>query len=427
METRPLGRHAPTRFLGSMMLMLALAAGCDAPESVDVPDAAAAADSGGAAKVAESARAPKPSMSASAVPGDGPAFKALSERTQAARLERFVSMVKGASEPDADFFSDNLVSNETSYLHVAGDLSARVPHGGAYIGVGPEQSFSYLAELSPKVAYIVDIRRDNLRLHLFYKAAFEASTSRASFVALMLGRPAPAEAPDEGDVTAILERATKAAATEETFTAAHAELKRRIDAWGLSLSTLDQKRIRDIHHAFFADQLQLRFSLKEANGRKYPTLGEVFTATDLRGDMRGFLAKKATFETVRKLEFEHRVIPVVGDFAGDSAMPAIARRLKDDGDAVDVFYVSNVEQYLLDPTVWSKWRRNVAALPKSEGAVFLRAWLDQGRAHPRQQKGHRTATFLARMDTFEQSQKERPYPSWWAIANDGVIGDAPGP
>lgn len=417
-----------------MALLLAFTAACDGPEAqtpdgeVDATPAAAAA-SGKAGQSAASVRAPKPDLSASASPNDDANARALAEKAQAARLERFVSVVKGASEPDADFFSDNLVSNETSYLHVASDLAARAPHGGAYVGVGPEQNFSYLAELSPKVAYIVDIRRDNLRLHLLYKAAFEASTTRASFVALMLGHApvAAADGKDEGDVAAVLAAATRSAATEETFAAAHDELKKRMDAWGLDLAKVDQKRIRDIHHAFFKDQLDLRFSLKEANGRKYPTLGEVLGATDRAGEMRGFLAKKQSFDTVRKLEIEHRVIPVVGDFAGDAAMPAVAKRLKDDGDTVDVFYVSNVEQYLFEPAVWTKWRRNVAALPKSKDAVFLRAWLDQGRAHPRQQKGHRTASFLASMDAFEQGQKDRPYPSWWAVANDGVLGDAPGP
>ena len=33
------------------------------------------------------------------------------------------------------------------------------------------------------------------------------------------------------------------------FAAAHDELKKRMDAWGLDLSKLDQKRIRDIHQA----------------------------------------------------------------------------------------------------------------------------------------------------------------------------------
>ena len=51
-----------------------------------------------------------------------------------------------------------------------------------YLGVGPEQNFTYIAALKPKMAFIVDVRRGNLQLHLMYKALFELSSDRADFV-----------------------------------------------------------------------------------------------------------------------------------------------------------------------------------------------------------------------------------------------------
>ena len=44
--------------------------------------------------------------------------------------------------------------------------------GGAYIGVGPDQNFSYIAAIRPDVVFIVDVRRDNLLLHLLFKSLF---------------------------------------------------------------------------------------------------------------------------------------------------------------------------------------------------------------------------------------------------------------
>lgn len=103
----------------------------------------------------------------------------------------FGALVNRLSEPGGYFDSDNLVSNETSYLHVLGALRREGVRGGAYLGVGPEQNFSYLAEIEPAIAFIVDIRRDNLLLHLLLKAIFAAAHNRLDYLALLYGRPPP--------------------------------------------------------------------------------------------------------------------------------------------------------------------------------------------------------------------------------------------
>jgi hypothetical protein len=391
---------------------LVTAVGCEGPTS---PTVEATASAGGG----RDEGAPVPSAASEARAPAAPPVDVAAE--QEARRVRFVERVEGLSEPDAEFFSDNLVSNETSFLHVADELPALAPRGAAYVGVGPEQNFSYIAMLEPRVAYVVDIRRDNLRLHLLYKAAFELGRTRADFLALMLGRPATAPSAASDDVTAVVRAATAAPATAESFAAAHAALSERIGSWGLRLAPAERKRVEAIHRRFFDDQLDLRFSLKEANGRRYPTLGEMLAATDRKGKARGFLADERSYQAVATLQREHRIIPVVGDFAGDKAMPGVAAALARDGEKLGAFYVSNVEQYLLEPAVWARWRRNVAAFPRAEAAVFIRAWLDQGRAHPRQMAGHRTATLVASIDGFEAAQLERPYGSWWAIASDAML------
>src|SRR5262245_23980367 len=86
------------------------------------------------------------------------------------------------SEPDGNFRSDNLVSNEMYMQRVIPELVRVAKPGRAYLGVGPEQNFTYIAAVKPAIAFIIDIRRGNLRLHLMYKALFELSADRAEFV-----------------------------------------------------------------------------------------------------------------------------------------------------------------------------------------------------------------------------------------------------
>src|SRR5215471_15859808 len=81
----------------------------------------------------------------------------------------FWEMITGFSEEGGTFRYENLVSNETSYQRIIPSLK-RVIRGDAYIGVGPEQNFTYIAAIDPKISFIVDIRRQNMLELLMYKA-----------------------------------------------------------------------------------------------------------------------------------------------------------------------------------------------------------------------------------------------------------------
>lgn len=71
----------------------------------------------------------------------------------------FTRLVQTLSEEGGYFFSDNFTSNEDSYLTVVDKMKELGATGGAYIGVGPEQNFTYIAKVRPRIAFIVDIRR----------------------------------------------------------------------------------------------------------------------------------------------------------------------------------------------------------------------------------------------------------------------------
>ena len=113
--------------------------------------------------------------------------------TLPARLSNaeFWRLSTSLSEPNGYFRSDNLLSNEIYFQYQVPDLVARARQGGVYLGVGPEQNFTYIAALKPKIVFITDIRRGNLWTQLMYKALFELSETRAEFVSRLLSRPRP--------------------------------------------------------------------------------------------------------------------------------------------------------------------------------------------------------------------------------------------
>src|SRR6185312_13758527 len=117
-----------------------------------------------------------------------PAALSLPERLTDAE---FWELSQSLSEPNGSFRSDNLLSNEMWLQYVIPDLLSVNKPGRVYMGVGPEQNFTYIAALKPAMVFIVDVRRGNLDLHLMYKALFEMSADRAEFVSRLFSKARP--------------------------------------------------------------------------------------------------------------------------------------------------------------------------------------------------------------------------------------------
>ena len=352
-----------------------------------------------------------------------PSATSVTPATAPPAIAPFRELVTTLSEADAHFFSDNYVSNETSYLQVAPQLAKTARRGRAYIGVGPEQNFTYIALTRPTIAFVVDIRRENMLLHLLYKSIFDEATTRSHFLSLLVGRPYEATSAPAADaaLAAVISHAERVAPDEAKFSASHQRMVERIETtYGIPLDAADKKTLETTHRAFFAGQLDIRFELHSKSGRKYPSLRELLAALDPEGKALGFLAHEDDFRFIQAMQKEHRLIPLVGDFAGDRAMPGVAAYLTQRSIKVSTFYVSNVEQYLLEPKVWRSWMRNVAAMPVDSESLFVRCYLDQGRRHPQQMKGHRTATILQRVDDFKAHQEKKPYGTFWALVSDAM-------
>ena len=124
------------------------------------------------------------------VPGDAAGRRPGGFAGSVERAE-FWKLIDEFSEPNGNFRSDNLLSNEIWFQTIIPELVTLVKPGAVYLGVGPEQNFSYIAALKPRVVFIVDIRRGNLHTQLMYKALFELARDRADFVSMLFARKRP--------------------------------------------------------------------------------------------------------------------------------------------------------------------------------------------------------------------------------------------
>ena len=121
----------------------------------------------------------------------GPALRAVEPLPIRLEDGTFWQMIQEFSEEGGIFFSENLLSNESYYQVVIPELQAVTAKGGVYLGVGPEQNFTYIAALKPKMVFITDIRRGNLHTQLMYKALFEMSSDRADFIGRLFTKARP--------------------------------------------------------------------------------------------------------------------------------------------------------------------------------------------------------------------------------------------
>ena len=288
--------------------------------------------------------------------------------------QEFWALISTASEPDGNFRSDNLVSNELKFQWVIPELVRRVKAGGVYIGVGPEQNFSYVAALKPKVAFIVDVRRGNTDLHLMYKAIFELSADRADFVSRLLSRRRPAGLTAASTAAEIFSAFSMVDPSERMLNENLALIRHQLTTeHRFPLAGDDLMRIEAIYRVFFLAGTKIQYSpYGSFGGTTQPTYAELMAATDEAGESRSFLASEAVFSVIRDLERRNALVPLVGDFAGPKTLRSIGSYARRRGATISAFYVSNVEEYLQGPA-GQAFCGNVTALPLSAESVFIRA------------------------------------------------------
>jgi hypothetical protein len=291
----------------------------------------------------------------------------------------FWEIIERISEPDGFFRSnsgstDNLLSNETTVSALAAELSQRVKPSGVYLGVGPEQNFSFIAAIRPRMAFITDIRRGNLHLHLMYKALFELSATRADFVARLFTRKRPAGLTDKSTAAQVMAAYLRVppggdAAFSSNFAAIVDHLTK---TRSLPLGVDDLEGIKYVYQNFYRFGPGITYTSSSGGRSNTPSYADLMSRTDRSGSERTYLASEANFLAVKALEKQNLIVPIVGDFAGPKALRGVGAYLKDKNAVVTAFYVSNVEDYLQNKGSWPMFCENAANLPLDADSAFIR-------------------------------------------------------
>jgi hypothetical protein len=258
--------------------------------------------------------------------------------------DEFWRLTTTLSEPAGEFpHSDNLVSNEMQYVHTMHTLGTM---GGVYIGVGPEQNFSFIAGLRPAMAFIVDIRAGNRALHLLYKVLFESAANRGEFVSRLFSRRIGSvdAGMSAGDLFARLaQQRADQGLRDETMQMVRARL---LEQHEFALTPEELPAIEYALIAFFLDGPDVHYARLHPSEPRGPSYRDLMTATDVVGNGRSFLWNEENFSFVKDLQTRNLIVPVIGDFGGTGALRRTADYIREHGDVLSAFYASNVEVYL---------------------------------------------------------------------------------
>ena len=286
----------------------------------------------------------------------------------------FWALIEQVSEPGGYFRSDNILSNEAAFQTVIPRLLETTRRGDIYLGVGPEQNFTYIAAVQPRMAIIFDIRRGNLHMHMLYKALFELSADRAEFLSRLFSKPRPPRLDSSVTVDSLFDAywyvATDSALYRRNLAAVKDHLVRK---HGFALTTDDLAGIDYVYDAFYYGGPAISYSYPRASGPGYPNYADLMVQNDGLGTQRSYLATEATFRRLKDLQTRNLIVPVVGDFGGPTAIRAVGEYLRSRDAVVGAIYVSNVEQYLFQGDAWRRYYESVATLPIDSTTTFIRS------------------------------------------------------
>ena len=300
--------------------------------------------------------------------------------------QEFWRLIRTLSEGNGTFQSENLLSNEVEFANTAARLRQRVKPGGVYLGVGPEQNFNYIATIRPKIAFIIDIRRQNMLEHLMYKALFELSADRSTFISRLFSRRHVGGLKRDLTAAELFDAYADLQPDSVEFQKNLQDIKETLlRKHALPLSPEDWQILSSVYAAFREFGPLIEYSSRGGgpSGRAFsPTYQRLMTDMDDAGREWSYLASEEGYGTVRDLELRNLIVPLTGDFGGPKAIRSVGQYLKDHGGVVSAFYVSNVEGYLFrggdrlgnSNGGAERFYANAATLPLDTESTFVR-WL----------------------------------------------------
>ncbi|MFZ4626847.1 MAG: hypothetical protein ACOYNR_00815 [Blastocatellia bacterium] len=333
----------------------------------------------------------------------------------------FAQLSQRLSERAGYFGSDNLVSNELSYQHVLGKLAEMDLRGGVYLGVGPDQNYTYIAQIQPRLAIMVDVRRDAMLQHLLFKALFMMSRSRVEYLSLLFGRPLPKESRQWQDrpIRDLVDYFDRTPLDPKVAEKTLQEVRKRLTGLGLALSPRDFETIQEIYGAFSNDCLEVRYTIRDRpTGRFFPAYRDILLEKDLAGQHRNYLATEATYRVLKEMHDQHRIIPITGDLSGQQALRSVGDYLREIGEKVTAFYVSNVEFYLWRQDAMTRWVENLKALPIDERSVIIRSYFNYAyytSVHPQTIDNHFSVQILQTIASLIADYEQGGYGSYYEL------------
>jgi hypothetical protein len=247
-----------------------------------------------------------------------------------------------------------------------------------YLGVGPEQNFTYMAAVRPAMAFIVDIRRQAVMQHLMFKALFEQANDRAEFVSLLFSKPRPAGLDRDTPIQGIWGAFERVPSDSIMATRTYAAIVERLTrTHGFTFTADESAQLKWVFDAFYAygPSISTRGAPGGFRGGNGTTFADLTGwSVDAAGAPRSFLSSAENYEYVKTLEQKNLVVPASGDFGGPKAIRAIGAWLQRHDATVSAFYVSNVEQYLFMDGKAAAFYANVAKLPVTSKSVFIRPY-----------------------------------------------------
>lgn len=341
----------------------------------------------------------------------------------------FWRMISEFSEAGGSFQSDNFVSNEWELQYeipaVRTRVGDRLKTVGAYVGVGPEQNLTYVTAFQPRIAFIVDIRRQNMIQHLLFKALIEISADRAEFLSRLWSRPRPAGLDSLSSPRALVasfDVAVKDSARyRDNLAAVFAQL---VDRHRFALSAEDSVSVRYVYDAFFTYGPSISYSpgrmgspmvtirgstavgsdgstritwstpttttgalAPPYSASQMPSFADLMVEEDGQGTNQGWLASESNYRVLQDYQKRNLIVPLVGNFAGPKTLRAVGAYLRERSMSLSVFYLSNVEQYLFQQgDEWSRFYSNVATMPYDSTSSLIRSVSNPRFVQPRHQR-----------------------------------------
>jgi hypothetical protein len=339
----------------------------------------------------------------------------------------FAQLVSRLSEKAGYFGSDNLVSNELTYQHVLGKLAESKVTGGVYLGVGPDQNFTYIAQIKPKLAIMIDIRRDALLQHVMFKSLFMMSRSRVDYLSNLFARPLPKDYKKWNDrpIRDLVDYYDRTPLDQKMADKLKIEMHKRIESFGLSLNQRDWETIDEIYQAFYTDCLEVRYTIRDRpTGRFFPAFRDLLLEKDLAGKYRNYLANEADFMVIKTMHDQNRIIPATGDVAGVKAVKVIGDFVKEINEKVSAFYLSNVEFYLFRQDSMGRFVENLKSLPIDSRSVIIRSYFNYAyytNIHPQTIDNYFSVQLLQPIEALIRGYDAGEFSSYYELTTRGSL------